>query len=503
MSKLGPLNPNFRRDVDSFSSTSSNSYINNNSNRNNNNTSSNNTSYNNQHTTKQSSFQLNQRLIQGLSSGSLNLTSLGLQTLPSQINVNANGGLTAWLTNYQNTTPPNQQGAWVKDLRSWECYNEDTIEVLDCSDNGGLRDVDQGIIEGFGAVKKIRFKRCSLPSFPFTSLSSPNLQVLDLSFNSLSGPLHIGSWGSTLTTLHLQGNGFTDVTIEGYTHNLNDLDLGENKIRNIQGLDTQCRNLMKLNLSRNRGLSSLPPFGPSVRTIDCSDCGLVGDLDFSNFTSITKLDISSNNVTSLTGVNWGCLVMNTSNNKLQTIDHAFTPKPPGSEYLSITEIRASSNCIPSLSPATFLPYAIKLSLLDIGNNELTTVPSTIGYLPDLKLITISGNSLRGPYRVSGVGGNKTAMAVKKKLRFLEPPPKVASEVVTDMYIDRDGGESEVQSIKSASDVRLAREGITNGVLDVSANNTEGKRKGVGPDFEGIIKEIGVEVEVRLTGCAVR
>jgi hypothetical protein len=219
-------------------------------------------------------------------------------------------------------------------------------------------------------------------------------------------------------------------------------------------------------------------------------------LDFSNFTSLTKLDISSNNVTSLTGVNWGCVVMNISNNKLQTIDDAFSPKPPGSEHLSITEIRASSNCIPSLSPATFLPYAIKLSLLDIGNNELTTVPSTIGYLPDLKLITISGNSLRGPYRVSGVGGNKTAMAVKKKLRFLEPPPKVASEVVTDMYIDRDGGESESQSIKSASDVRLAREGITNGVLDVSANNTEGKRKGVGPDFQGIIKEIGVEVEVR-------
>ena len=99
---------------------------------------------------------------------------------------------------------------------------------------------------------QLRFKRCGIPSFPFHSLSSPNLLILDLSFNALKGQVRIDGWGETLTTLHLQGNQVTCVTVASGMGNLNDLDVSSNALTDLEGLDVHCANLMKVNFSRNR-----------------------------------------------------------------------------------------------------------------------------------------------------------------------------------------------------------------------------------------------------------
>eukprot|EP00520_Triparma_pacifica_P020366 CAMPEP_0118657382 /NCGR_PEP_ID=MMETSP0785-20121206/13988_1 /TAXON_ID=91992 /ORGANISM="Bolidomonas pacifica, Strain CCMP 1866" /LENGTH=511 /DNA_ID=CAMNT_0006550295 /DNA_START=38 /DNA_END=1573 /DNA_ORIENTATION=- len=497
MSKLGPLNPNFRTSAQGNRSDESNYFNGNNS-----------TSGfkgNAGASEPKHSFQLNQRLVQGLSSGSLNLTSLGLDKVPDQINVNVNGGITAWLTHYQDSTPSNQQGGWVKDLRSWECYNEETMEVLDCSDNGGLQHVDEGVIESFSNVKKLRFKRCGISSFPFHSLSSPNLLILDLSFNALKGQLRIDGWGETLTALYLQGNHVTCLTVASGMANLNDLDVSSNALTSLEGLDINCGNLMKVNLSRNRGLSSLPNVGAKVRELDASSCGVIGSVALENCPFLTNLNLASNNVTKVEGLNGGIVMLDISDNSLRDVDGMWNVG--GIEGgLGITEFRAADNELTSISPSTFLPYALNLTLFDVSNNSLNALPSTLGYLPELKIIKVNGNELRGPYRVTG-GGNENARVIKKKLRFLSPPPTTTSPKISSMYLDRDGGEREEGRMRVEEDKRAAREGVSQGILDLSykepshhhKRNNTGSRKG--PDIEGVVASIGVTVTDYENDCS--
>ena len=84
------------------------------------------------------------------------------------------------------------------------------------------------------------------------------------------------------------------------------------------------------------------------------------------------------------------------------------------------------------------------------------------------------------------------MTIKKKLRFLSPPPSLGFPEIEASYLDRDGGEREEAKYKDSEDKRVARDGVHNGVLNL--NRTAGGTSALGPDVEGVVREVSIEVE---------
>jgi hypothetical protein len=101
---------------------------------------------------------------------------------------------------------------FVKDLRAWECYGEETLTSVDGSDNPSLTTIDEIFVDAWSSLLKLRFRRCSLSSFPFHTVSE-NLQMLDLSDNRLQGVMRVDGWGFNLRKLILSSNHLTGLEI--------------------------------------------------------------------------------------------------------------------------------------------------------------------------------------------------------------------------------------------------------------------------------------------------
>ena len=139
------------------------------------------------------SLRLIQKLNVARTSGQLNLSSLGLTSIPPEA------------LDLRSDLLKSPQADGVK---AWECYGEEMQTLVDLSDNP-LEEVNpeelERDLERFKAVKKLRLRRCGLEAFKLPEFLEA-LAVLDLKDNQVKGGFMLDDLPRTIKELHIANN---------------------------------------------------------------------------------------------------------------------------------------------------------------------------------------------------------------------------------------------------------------------------------------------------------
>ncbi|GMH88891.1 hypothetical protein TrST_g3664 [Triparma strigata] len=343
------------------------------------------------------------------------------------------------------------------EVKAWECWGEETLTLLDLSDNP-LSIIPDEQLERYQNLKKLRLRRCSLSHFSLAPLTSMfYLSLLDLSDNSIPGPFPLESLPQTLTSLNLNNNKVTDL---GYPRlpQLQTLTASNNMLNGQTPDLSSCQNLSTIDLSKNsvENLNRLPD---CLSNLNMSSNRLGGTLDLLGGGNLSNVDFSQNSLVGVEGIGGRVQVLDVSGNRIESLESLFGVDYRPFSEVKLKEFRARGNKL-KLVPAKTFGGAIELTLLDLSDNDLSDLPSVLGYLPQLTRIGLEGNCLRGNIRPSMVTDIR---ALKRSLRFRAEPP-----VNNPKYLQQAGGEEEVKEEKKRVAVSSARSAVGgNGVLDVS------------------------------------
>jgi Leucine-rich repeat (LRR) protein len=323
-----------------------------------------------------------------------------------------------------------QQYGW----KSW-CIDKDRVykEILFLEKEGKIQDID---ISGYSLTD-------ISPLFVFSHLKSLDLrknfvtglshldefkllEKLDLSSNNIDNIDSI-SVSASLKELRISGNPIYDYKALKNFQKLELLDISNNGIidfKSLPALDKlkyldisgdqvkdysslrKFKSLKTLAISnaKNKNIISMPEL-EGLQKLDISSNGIYNsDLNLidklTSFKNLDELDISQNNISSLSSFritdkpNSGkdlellfqnITKLNISNNKLDNLN--------GLEDLSLlTELNITGN---SVSDIGQIKSCTKLTRLFIGSNSIRDI-SVLADIPDLKLLNISGNPVHDP-----------------------------------------------------------------------------------------------------------
>ncbi|MCO5594005.1 hypothetical protein L7F22_048024 [Adiantum nelumboides] len=206
---------------------------------------------------------------------------------------------------------------------------------------------------------------CANDGLPCHSTSSSVLQVLDFSFNNLSGPIYdaIFRQCGSLTSLDLSSNSFTgDVPVS---------------------LD-KCSSLQYLNLSNNRLENGIPPsLGnlSSIKVLDFSNNSLTGsvpeEVGYGACLTLVELDLSTNNLSGTIPPSFSSCAalqhLNLAGNKLS----GGFPAEVVAHFRSLETLLLTFNVFTGPLPMAVLNLNT-LKVLDLGSNKLSgRIPSPL------------------------------------------------------------------------------------------------------------------------------
>lgn len=220
-----------------------------------------------------------------------------------------------------------------------------------------------------------------------------DLQQLRLSHNQLTSlPVELCSLRS-LRTLTLQQNLLESLPQElGQLENLTELDLSNNHLRDLPSSLGGLTCLLKLNLSHNK-LSCLPDSISQlihVKMLDCSNNELTDiPASLSEMSALEELYLRHNKLRLLPKLSAPMLKdLYAGNNQIEQLE---TEQLACLTAVSLLELR--DNKIRSLPQQ--ITSLRTLTRLDLTNNDITLLPASISLLPDLKVLLLEGNPLRG------------------------------------------------------------------------------------------------------------
>ncbi|KAG6392768.1 hypothetical protein SASPL_146994 [Salvia splendens] len=236
----------------------------------------------------------------------------------------------------------------------------------------------------------------------------PNLQVLRLGNNQLFGALPTGllQGAIPLVELDLSVNGFSGSIPNINSTTLVTLNLSSNSISD--SLPLSLGNCEVVDLSRNQlsdDISVLRNWGSNLEIVDLSSNSLRGSIpNLTQFQRLTSLRIRNNSLEGALPSTLG------SDTKLTTIDlssNRFDGPIPYSFFtsMSLTNLNLSGNHLTGAIPLEgahtsellVLPSIPPMESLDLSNNALMGgLPSDIGNLGRLKLLSLARNNLYGP-----------------------------------------------------------------------------------------------------------
>ncbi|KAF7998312.1 hypothetical protein HCN44_009710 [Aphidius gifuensis] len=176
-----------------------------------------------------------------------------------------------------------------------------------------------------------------------------------------------------------------------HLENINYLNISQTCLDNIPDEIKQLENLTTLVLHSNK-LTTIPGCIKSLsklKVIDCSRNQLVTlPEELSSLSQLTIINFSSNNITHLP-----CQIKNTklasldlSNNKLEVF-----PDVCYSELVLLAEIKVNANSIKEIPSSISLLSSLKL--LDVADNNISTVPGELADCLKLKELNLKGNKL--------------------------------------------------------------------------------------------------------------
>lgn len=310
-------------------------------------------------------------------SGQLNLSSRGLQEVPQSV--------------YRlNVDPPEEAQSEVSFGGSERWWEQTDLTKLLLSSNL-LTELSEDL-SLLPALTTLDLHDNRLQSLPKAVGALQELRQLRLSHNQLSAlPLELFSL-STLGSLTLQHNLLESLPPElGQLQSLTELDVSSNRLKELPAALGDLRALTTLNLLQNQ-LSALPDsLGRliNLRVLECSNNQLT-DLPSSleQLTTLEQLFMRQNRLRVFP------VLPTQSLKELYLADNQITALPAeqlcGLVMLSSLELRG--NKISAL-PEEALPST--LSRLDLSNNDISSLPPSLGLLPSLSVLLLEGNPLRG------------------------------------------------------------------------------------------------------------
>ncbi|XP_069152280.1 receptor-like protein Cf-9 homolog [Solanum lycopersicum] len=243
----------------------------------------------------------------------------------------------------------------------------------------------------------------TIPSWIF-SLSS--LEFLDFSFNSLTGPIPSNVSGlQNLNSLRLSSNQLNG-TIPSWIFSLpslSQLDLSDNHFSgNIQEFKSKI--LVFVSVKQNQLQGPIPKSLLNRRnlySLFLSHNNLSGQIPSTicNQKTLEVLDLGSNNLEGTVPLCLGEMsdlwLLDLSNNRLRgTIDTTF------SIGNRLTVIKFNKNKLEGKVPQSLINCTY-LEVVDLGNNELNdTFPKWLGALYELQILNLRSNKFFGPIKVS-------------------------------------------------------------------------------------------------------
>eukprot|EP00903_Cladosiphon_okamuranus_P012061 g11323.t1 len=379
---------------------------------------------------------LKQLLRQARASGSLNLTSKGLEEIPAQV-FNLLDGVDA------------SDGE-----KFWEACE---LQRLDLSFN--LIPELPAEVSNLSLLVSLKLRKNKLKAVAPEVFSLESLSLLDLTGNAIRElPEDDLGEAIALKGLLLSGNRLSSLPSSvGNLKSLETLELSDNTIRSLPESIGRLKRLATLTLSNN-GLMRLPEsLGElsSVKLLDLSRNAIErvpGGL--SGLGALTSLDMRENKLTEVPPLPAGGRLAQVflGFNLLTTLDGAALLIVSG----GLTELHVQSNRILRLPEE--IGSLARLKTFDVSNNDLAELPAALGYLPELHRLAVDGNPLRTIRRSLLSGG---ASSLKKYLRTRGPcPPYPGLEVAEE---DDDLGEGQLSDDAVQATVRSALE---TGTLDL-------------------------------------
>ncbi|KAI4894986.1 hypothetical protein NFI96_010794 [Prochilodus magdalenae] len=311
-------------------------------------------------------------------SGQLNLSGCGLSQVPESV----------WRLNIDPPEEAQQSLSFAGSDRWWE--QTDLTKLLLSSNKLETLSEDVRLLP---ALVVLDIHDNQLRTLPASIGELEQLQKLILSHNQLT-ELPLELWKLTnLRCLHLQQNLLEQLPADlGQLCHLDDLDLSNNKLIAVPDSLANLNNLVKLNLSFN-SLKSLPPAiseMKNLRLLDCSRNHLESVPPvLAQMASLEQLYLRHNKLRFLPELP-SCKTLkelHCGNNQIEVLEAAHLKHLSS---LSVLELR--DNKVKSLPEEITLLQG--LERLDLTNNDISSVPFGLGTLPKLTSLALEGNPLR-------------------------------------------------------------------------------------------------------------
>lgn len=311
-------------------------------------------------------------------SGQLNLAGRGLTEVPASV----------WRLNLDTPQEAKQNVSFGAEDRWWE--QTDLTKLL-LSSNKLLSIPDD--VKLLPALVVLDIHDNQLSSLPDSVGDLEQLQKLILSHNKLT-ELPSGLWRLTnLRCLHLQQNLIEQIPRDlGQLVNLDDLDLSNNHLIEIPESLANLQNLVKLDLSCNK-LKSLPPAISQMKNLRMLDCtrNQMESIPpvLAQMESLEQLYLRHNKLRYLPELPC-CKTLkelHCGNNQIEVLEAEHLKHL---NALSLLELR--DNKVKSLPEEITLLQG--LERLDLTNNDISSLPCGLGTLPKLKSLSLEGNPLR-------------------------------------------------------------------------------------------------------------
>uniref|UniRef100_A0A8P4G073 Leucine-rich repeat protein SHOC-2 n=1 Tax=Dicentrarchus labrax TaxID=13489 RepID=A0A8P4G073_DICLA len=306
-------------------------------------------------------------------SGQLNLSGRGLTEVPQKV----------YRLNTDTPEEAQQNVSFGESDRWWE--QTDLTKLLLSSNQLTQLSDDIRLLPGLTTLDLHDNQLTSLPS----ALGElQELQQLRLSHNQLrSLPVEVCTL-KNLCSLTLQQNLLESLPEElGQLENLTELDLSNNHLNDLPSSLGCLICLQKLNLCNNK-LSCLAP--PGMKLLDCSNNQLTDiPASLSEMLAMEQLYLRHNKLCLLPKLPAPVLKeLYVGNNQIEQLE---MEQLACLTAISLLELR--DNKIKTLPEEITLLST--LTRLDLTNNDITTLPASLSLLPNLKVLLLEGNPLRG------------------------------------------------------------------------------------------------------------
>ncbi|XP_038572825.1 leucine-rich repeat-containing protein 40-like isoform X3 [Micropterus salmoides] len=311
-------------------------------------------------------------------SGQLNLSGRGLTEVPQNV----------YRLNIDTPEEAQQNVSFGESDRWWE--QTDLTKLLLSSNQLTKLSDDIRLLPGLTVLD---LHDNQLNSLPCALGELQELQQLRLSHNQLRAlPVEV----CTLKNLHsltLHQNLLETLPeVLGQLENLTELDLSNNHLMGLPSSLGRLTCLQKLNLSHNK-LSCLPDTVTqltNVKLLDCSNNQLTEiPASLSEMLALEQLYLRHNKLCLLPKLPAPVLKeLYVGNNQIEQLE---TEQLAVLTTLSLLELR--DNKIKTIPEQ--ISFLSTLTRLDLTNNDITTLPASLSLLPDLKVLLLEGNPLRG------------------------------------------------------------------------------------------------------------